>query len=126
MHKPVTEDEADTYDGLGFVARRWLQLNEEAGRMVRERLKDEGRTRVRECVGWLRAMRLTEREIINMLHGMAEYLEDDLEVTLRRRSNRGGRVEDPERASSVTRGLCHRSARARAPRSARNPHRSDF
>ena len=71
------DDEADTYDGMGFVARRWLQLNEEAGRMVREGLKDEGRVRVRECVAWLRAMRLTEREIINMLHGMAEILDED-------------------------------------------------
>ena len=75
----MSDDEAYAYEGLGFVARRWLQLNEEAGRMVRERLKDEGRVRVRECVAWLRAMRLTEREIINMLHGMAEFLEDDLE-----------------------------------------------
>jgi hypothetical protein len=64
---------------LGFVARRWLQLNEEAGRMVREGLKDQGRARVRECVDWLRAMGLTEREIINMLHGMAEFIEDELE-----------------------------------------------
>ena len=51
--------------------------------MVRERLKDEGRMRVRECVAWLRAMRLTEREIIDMLHGMAEFLEDDLEAEWR-------------------------------------------
>ena len=75
----MSDDEAYAYEGLRFVARRWLQLNEEAGRMVRERLKDEGRVRVRECVAWLRAMRLTEREIIDMLHGMAEFLEDDLE-----------------------------------------------
>ena len=75
----MTDDEAGAYDGLGFVARRWLQLNEEAGRMVREGLEDQGRVRVRECVAWLRAMRLTEREIINTLHGMAEFLEDDLE-----------------------------------------------
>ena len=34
---------------------------------------------VRECVDWLRAMGLTEHEIINMLHGMAEFLEDELE-----------------------------------------------
>ena len=74
----TTDDEADAYAGLGFVARRWLQLNEEAGRAVRERLKDEGRVRVRECVGWLRAIGLTEREIINMLHGMAEFIEDEL------------------------------------------------
>jgi hypothetical protein len=72
------DDEAGAYDGLGFVARRWLQLNEEAGRAVRERLKDEGRVRVRECGGWLRAIGLTEREIINMLHGMAEFIEDEL------------------------------------------------
>ena len=77
-----TDDEADAFDGLEFVARRRLQLNEEAGRMVREGLKDEGRARVRECVAWLRAKRLTEREIINMLHGMAEFLEDDLEAEL--------------------------------------------
>ena len=70
---------ARTDDGLGFVARRWLQLNEEAGRAVREGLKDRGRSRVRECVGWLRAIGLTEHEIIDMLHGMAEYLEDELE-----------------------------------------------
>jgi hypothetical protein len=75
----MTDDEAGGYDGLGFVARRWLQLNEEAGWKVRERLKDEGRVRVRECVGLLRAMRLTECEIIDMLHGVAEYLEDELE-----------------------------------------------
>jgi hypothetical protein len=74
----TNDDEAGAYDGLGFVARRWLQLNEEAGRAVRERLKDEGRVRVRECVGWLRAIGLTEHEIINMLHGMAEFIEDEL------------------------------------------------
>ena len=63
----------------GFVARRWLQLNEEAGRAVHEGLKDRGRSRVSECVDWLRAIGLTEGEIINMLHGMAEFLEDELE-----------------------------------------------
>ena len=63
----------------GFVARRWLQLNEEAGRAVREGLKDRGRSHVRECVDWLRAIGLSEHEIIDMLHGMAEFLEDELE-----------------------------------------------
>ena len=74
-----TDDEAGAYDGLGFVERRWLQLNEEAGWKVREQLKDQGCLRIRECVDWLRAIGLTEREIIDMLHGMAEYLEDELE-----------------------------------------------
>ena len=77
-----TDDEDSAYDGLGFVARRWLQLNEEAGRRVREGLMDQAQTRVRECVAWLRAMRLTEREIIDMLYGMAGYLEEELEDEL--------------------------------------------
>jgi hypothetical protein len=64
---------------VGFVVRRWLQLNQEAGRAVRMRLEDRGRSRVRECVDWLRAIGLTEREIIDMLHGMAGFLEDELE-----------------------------------------------
>jgi hypothetical protein len=46
-----TDDEGNAYDGLGFVARRWLRLNEEAGRAVREGLMAQGRSRVRECVG---------------------------------------------------------------------------
>jgi hypothetical protein len=103
-----TDDEDAAYDGLGFVARRWLQLNEEAGRIVRERLKDRARPRVRECVDWLRAMGLTEREIINMLHGMAEFLEDELESADEATANDGGSDESSRPAALFPRPFSRR------------------
>jgi len=61
------------------------QTNHEVGAYdeVRESLKDQGRQCARECVDRLRAIGLTEPEIINMLHGMAEFLADELEKQCR-------------------------------------------
>jgi hypothetical protein len=69
----------DDVSHLNFVARRWLQLVEEAARGIREHRKARGRDLIRNCVDHLSAIGMTEDEIVRMLHGMADFMQDDLD-----------------------------------------------